>query len=238
MEHKVKYPPEMYSVLDHGYVRLVDSMGSDLSVVRSARVSYDADWRAGEDEGSDARLINYLVKNHHTSPLECVQFTFEVKCPMFVARQWMRHRSWGYNEVSARYSQLPNEMYVPAKGQVGVQNADNKQMRDLVDIDGSREDEIIKSINDFNELAYQVYESLIKSKCPREIARGVLPMNVYTHFFGTVDLHNLLHFIRLRDHPHAQYEIQVYAQAILDLIRPIVPITVAAFEKHILGERA
>ena len=100
-------------VLDHGYVRLVDHMGSDLSVVRAARVSYDADWRTGEDEGKDAKLIHYLMKNHHTSPFESVTFTFEVKAPIFVFRQWHRHRTWAFNEVSARYSKLPEEFYVP-----------------------------------------------------------------------------------------------------------------------------
>lgn len=226
---------EAINVLDYGHIRLVDSMGSDLSVVRSARVSYNAEWRSGEDSGSDARLINYLVKNRHTSPLESVQFTFEVKCPLFVARQWMRHRSWGFNEVSARYSELPEELYVPTKGTIGVQNKDNKQMRDFADIDDFLEDEIIELISTANRFSYDTYRTLIDKGCPREIARGVLPVNTYTHFFGTVDLHNLLHFIRLRDHDHAQYEIRVYAQAILKLIEPIAPVTVAAFRKHILG---
>lgn len=226
----------MIKLLDHGFIRLVDHMGSDLSVVRSARVSYDADWRAGEDSGSDARLINYLVKNYHTSPLESVQFTFEVKCPMFVARQWMRHRSWSYNEVSARYSVLPDEMYVPEKGLLGVQNKDNKQMRDLADINPESEAETLSLIANANRVAYDMYLMLIAREVPREIARGVLPMNIYTHFFATVDLHNLLGFLRLRDHAHSQYEIQVYAKAICELIEPCVPVTVAAFKKHILGE--
>lgn len=226
----------MIKLLDHGFIRLFESMGSDLSVVRNARVSYDADWRAGEDHGSDARLINYLIKNHHTSPLECVQFTFEVKCPMFVARQWMRHRAWGYNEVSARYSVLPNEMYVPATGLIGVQNSDNKQMRDLVELDPEFEKEIQSLIRYSNKQAYALYESLIAKKVPREIARGVLPMNIYTHFFATVDLHNLFGFLRLRNHDHSQYEIRVYAEAICDLIEPIVPECMKAFRKHILGE--
>lgn len=226
----------MIKLLDHGFIRLIDHMGSDLSVVRNARVSYDADWRAGEDEGSDTRLINYLVKNHHTSPLESVQFTFEVKCPMFVARQWMRHRAWGYSEVSARYSVLPEEMYVPEKGLLGIQNKDNKQMRDLVDIDPENEAETLSLIASANDAAYKMYLTLIKRKVPREIARGVLPMNIYTHFFGTVDLHNLFGFLRLRDHAHSQYEIQVYAKAILELIAPHIPVTLAAFRKHVLGE--
>lgn len=225
----------MIKLLDHGFIRLFESMGSDLSVVRNARVSYDADWRAGEDSGSDARLINYLIKNYHTSPLECVQFTFEVKCPMFVARQWMRHRSWGYNEVSARYTVLPNEMYVPAAGHIGVQNKDNKQMRDLVDLDVEYEEYVRDAIREYNTRAYEAYESLIAKGVPREIARGSLPMNIYTHFFATVDLHNLFGFLRLRNHEHSQYEIRVYAEAICELIEPYVPVCMAAFRKHILG---
>lgn len=225
-------------VLDHGYVRLVDSMGSDLSVVRSARVSYDADWRSGEDEGSDFRLINYLIKNHHTSPLESVTFTFEISCPMYVARQWMRHRAWSYNEISARYSVLPNEMYLPDEDKIGVQSADNKQMRDIL---GDVSDPVMAmyircALDAHNRRCYALYEDLIEKGCPRELARGALNTAVYTRFFATVDLHNLLHFIRLRDHAHSQYEIQVYAQALLQLIRPIVPISVGAFEKHILGK--
>src|SRR5687768_4147339 len=119
----------MISVLDHGFVRLVDSMGGDLSVIRSARVSYDAEWRTGENEGKDAKLINYLMKNRHNSPFESVTFTFEVKAPIFVFRQWHRHRTWSFNEVSARYSELPEEFYVPDPNQITTQSASNKQMR-------------------------------------------------------------------------------------------------------------
>lgn len=121
-------------VLDHGYVRLVDHMGNDLSIVRSARVSYNADWRTGEDEGKDEKLIHYLVKNHHTSPLESVQFTFQVKAPIFVFRQWHRHRTQSYNEVSARYTELPEEFYIPAVEHIGEQSSSNKQMRNIVEL--------------------------------------------------------------------------------------------------------
>ncbi len=116
-------------VLDHGYVRLVDYMGSDHSVVRAARVSYDAEWRAGQDSGSDARLIKYLINHQHTSPFEHVAFTWEVKAPIFVLRQWHRHRTWSYSEVSARYTELPNEFYVPELEQITTQSSDNKQAR-------------------------------------------------------------------------------------------------------------
>ena len=119
----------MIKVLDHGFVRLVDHMGSDLSIVRNARVSYDAEWRAGEDDGKDAKLINYLLKNRHTSPFEAVSFTFDVKAPIFVFRQWHRHRTWSFNEVSARYAALSEEFYVPEPAQITGQAASNKQMR-------------------------------------------------------------------------------------------------------------
>src|SRR3954467_15177184 len=122
------------NVLNHGFVRLIDSMGSDLSVVRAARVSYDAAWRAGEDQGSDRRLIHYLWKNHHTSPFEAVTFTFEVKAPIFVFRQWHRHRTWSFNELSARYKELPEEYYLPRPELIGTQSTSSKQARDISDI--------------------------------------------------------------------------------------------------------
>jgi thymidylate synthase (FAD) len=113
-------------VLDHGFVRLIDTMGSDISVSRAARVSYDAAWRAGEDQGSDAKLIRYLWKNHHTTPFEAVSFTFEIKAPIFVFRQWHRHRTWSYNELSARYRELPEEFYVPDPALIGKQSVSSK----------------------------------------------------------------------------------------------------------------
>ena len=232
--------PGVIEVLNHGHVRLVESMGNDLSIVRNARVSYDAEWRSGEDAGKDEKLINYLVKNHHTSPFESAQFTFDIKCPMFVARQWMRHRTWSYNEVSARYSQLPDEMYVPDPTLIGVQSKDNKQMREvkkgmtLKEISEAKT--IAREIEAMNNTAYYMYEEFIRKGVPRELARGVLPMNIYTHFFATVDLHNLMGFLRLRLHEHAQYEIRVYAEAMLQLIEPIVPVSVKAFKEHVLGD--
>ena len=221
------------NVLNHGLVRLIDHMGSDLSIVRSARVSYDAEWRAGADEGKDAKLIDYLIRNNHTSPLECVQFTFEVKAPIFVFRQWHRHRTWSFNEVSARYSELPEEFYVPELSQITTQSANNKQMR--TDTEHQYSAAIQNSILATCEHAFLTYKSLIQTGCPRELARGVLPVNTYSHMFATVDLHNLAHFLRLRLHEHSQYEIRVYAEAMLELIEPIVPVAVAALRKHSLG---
>jgi len=207
-------------------------MGSDLSIVRSARVSYDAEWRAGEDEGKDAKLINYLVKNYHTSPLECVQFTFEVKAPIFVLRQWHRHRTWSFNEVSARYSELPEEFYIPEVSQITTQSLDNKQMR--TDTEHPLAPYLQDTISGQCANAFYAYKELIRAGCPRELARGVLPVNTFSHMFATVDLHNLAHFLRLRLHNHSQYEIRVYAQAMLKLIEPIVPVAVAALKKHVL----
>ena len=221
-------------VLNHGFIRFVESMGSDLSIVRSARVSYDAEWRAGEDEGKDAKLIDYLVKNRHTSPLECVQFTFEVKAPIFVFRQWHRHRMWSYNEVSARYSELPEEFYIPEVSQITTQHDSNKQMRtdDIHPLAEEMQDKITNAC----EKSFEVYHDLIAKGVPRELARGVLPVNTYSHMFASCDLHNLAHFLRLRLHPHAQYEIRVYAEAMLKLVEPIVPVAVAALKRHQLGD--
>jgi len=220
-------------VLDHGFVRLVDHMGSDISVVRAARVSYDAAWRAGEDHGSDAKLIGYLWRHHHTTPFEAVTFTFEVKAPIFVLRQWHRHRTWSYNELSARYRELPEEFYLPAQDKVGEQATANRQGRKL----GLPDDEFLAQrtfecglLAAHSQEAFRLYRKLLASDWPRELARCVLPLNAYSHMFATVDLLNLLKFLTLRCDAHAQHEIQVYAAAMRDLIRPIVPTSIGAWE--------
>jgi len=219
-----------HELLNHGFVRLVDYMGSDLAIARNARVSYDAEWRAGEDEGKDTKLLNYLVKNMHTSPLECVNFTFEVKAPIFVFRQWHRHRTWSYNEVSARYSELPEEFYIPEVSQITTQSTSNKQMRtEVVNQDAQL---IQDGIHAACSQAFEVYHALLKRGAPRELARGVLPVNTYSHMFATVDLLNLMKFCKLRLHEHAQYEIRVYAQVMFDIAKQICPITVAAVKEH------
>ena len=230
-------------LLDHGHVRLVESMGSDLSIVRNARVSYDADWRTGEDDGKDAKLLNYLLKNKHTSPFESCVFTFDVKAPIFVFRQWHRHRTWSFNEISGRYAELPEEFYVSAPGNYGTQSTSNKQMRNISDeVDGYSADEWAKFLRWEDEQrnmmgkCFELYRQHIAEGMPRELARSVLPLATYSHMFATVDLHNLFHFLKLRLHSHSQYEIRVYAEAMLQLIEPIVPISVEAFRKHILGE--
>lgn len=222
-------------LLDHGSIRLVDHMGSDLSIVRAARVSYNADWRTGEDEGKDEKLIHYLMKNRHTSPFESVTFTFEVKAPVFVFRQWHRHRTQSYNEVSARYTELPDEMYIPDIELIGKQSTHNKQVRTLGELDPKERELLEDSLIMYEQhlkQCYSVYQLLLNEfHWPRELARAVLPFAIYSKMFTTLNLHNLFHFIGLRLHPHAQHEIMVYAEAMLKLIQPIVPIAVQAYNQ-------
>lgn len=215
-------------LLDHGYVRLVDSMGGDLSIVRAARVSYDAAWRAGEDEGSDHRLIRYLWKNRHTTPFEAVTLTFEVHAPIFVFRQWHRHRTWSFNELSARYRELPEEFYVPDAAQIKAQAKNNKQGRDG-NLDGSVIDAAQQAMRSVGATAFEAYRSMLEAGVARELARSVLPVSTYSTMFATVNLLNLLKFLTLRCDAHAQYEIRVYADAMRDLAATIAPISIAAW---------
>lgn len=212
-------------VLDKGYVELLDNMGDDLTIVNAARVSY-----LGESKGSDKdkRLLKYLWVNRHTSPFEQVEFQFLVKCPLFVARQWHRHRTWSYNEISRRYTSEQLEFYTPIKWR--MQSSDNKQMSDSFLDD----DELSDALKDSLEYAIEyhclyLYDTLIKHGVAREQARMILPQSMYTTFYAKVDLHNLLHFIELRAHKHAQYEIQLYTAALLKLIDNYVPWTVEIF---------
>lgn len=218
-------------VLDHGFVRLVDYMGGDLNVVRAARVSYEAAWRAGDDDGSDKRLLRYLWKNQHTSPFEAVTLTFEVKAPIFVFRQWHRHRTWSYNELSARYRPLPEEFYIPDPRFVGVQSPDSKQARvfDEKGVPLSRQNEV-DMLRAACTQAFDVYQKLLDRGWPKELARSVLPVNTYSHMFATVNLLNLLKFLTLRDHDHAQFEIRVYAAAMKELTRLVAPACLEAFD--------
>lgn len=212
--------------LDHGFVRLVDYMGDDSAIVQAARVSYgDGTKTKREDDG----LINYLIRNRHTSPLEMVELKWHVKCPIFVARQWMRHRTFSFNEVSARYSVLPNEMYVPELDKISGQSSKNKQCRDNEPMVASKAAGVASVFKAANKQAYMRYQDLLDRGVARELARCVLPVNTYTEFYCKNDLHNTLNFINLRDHEHAQYEIKVYAQAMLEMMNSIVP---SAIKSH------
>lgn len=241
-------------VLDHGFVRLVSYMqpaGShpmprdgggtvrhedpgwtgDLEIIRNARVSFDADWRTGDDEGKDEKLLGYMYHNQHTSPFEAMVFTFEIKCPLFIARQWHRHRTWSYNEVSARYAELPDDYYVPAKGFVGKQSKTNKQARDLEE-DSVDDLHFRAQLNEHSRTGHALYQEALQLGIPRELARAFLSVNTYTRYFGTVNLHNLIRFCLLRSDSHAQWEIQQYSNALIKLVKPVCPVAVG----HLIDE--
>lgn len=224
-----------------GYVRIVDVMGDDLSVVRAARVSHDADWRTGKEAGKDEKLIRYMMRNGHTSPFEHVVFTFEVKAPIFVLRQWMRHRTFSYNEHSARYSDLDEGFYIPDVGKIGSQSSENKQKRVVSDDPPEYGEELLNAraaqsrIQEACDLSLDIYQQLIHDGVPREIARSVLPTAAYSRMFATVDLHNMLKFLGLRMNHHAQYEIQVYAEAMYNLIYALAPVSVQAWRDYTLA---
>lgn len=222
-----------HSVLDHGYVRLVDHMGDDDAIVRAARVSYAND-RAIRSETDNIKLINYLWKNKHTSPFEAVTFTFEIKAPIFVVRQWHRHRTWSYNEVSARYTELPEEYYVPELSQITTQHESNKQMR--TEEQNTHAVKVRKALRYTHIGSFELYRTLLRDGVPRELARTVLPLATYTRMYGTVNLKNLLHFLELRVHEHAQYEIRVYAEALLEVVEHLLPGTFRAFYYNTLGK--
>jgi thymidylate synthase (FAD) len=226
-------PFDMTEVLDHGFVRLVSSMGDDEAIVRNARVSFAANEKTGKDPAADAKLINFLYDHGHNTPFESVEFQFHVKAPIFVVRQWHRHRTWSYNEVSARYTALPREFYVPKVDDIGQQSLKNRQARDLA-MDPEALEYRLNEVARYRVACnkqFQLYDDLLKCGWPRELARAVLPVSTYTEMFAKVDLSNLFKFLHERLDPHAQYEIRVYAQAMLDLIRPVVPVAVEAFMK-------
>ena len=219
-------------ILNHGMIRLIDHMGGDLSIARNARVSYDAEWRAGEDSGGDAKLINYLYKNGHNTPFEAATVTIEVKAPIFVFRQWHRHRTQSYNELSARYKELPEEFYIPELDQITTQSSDNKQMR--TNEQNPHAQHIADEIKASNEMSFNCYHRLLERGCPREIARSVLPVGTYSHMFATANLNNWFRFLGERLHPHAQYEIRVYAVALLGILEELYPVAVKAFKSSFL----
>lgn len=221
-------------VLDKGFVRLIDWMGSDLSIVRAARVSYNADWRAGKDEGGDEKLIRSLMRRGHTSPFEAVTATFEVKAPIFVLRQWHRHRTQSYSEISARYTELDEGYFVPAIDTITLQDAKEKQARSTTPHPNAGS--IRRSIELHNAACDRLYHELLGSGAPRELARVVLPVAAYSRMFATANLHNWFRFLRERLSPGAQHEIRVYATAILELLEQLAPTAVGAFRESLTKE--
>ncbi|WP_353276645.1 FAD-dependent thymidylate synthase [Wolbachia endosymbiont (group A) of Agelastica alni] len=221
---------EEHKVLDHGFIRVMDYMGSDSAIVQAARVSYG---KGTKQISQDEALIKYLMRHHHTTPFEMCEIKFHVKLPIFVARQWIRHRTANVNEYSARYSILDNEFYTPKPEQVAKQSDNNKQgSGEAFDPDTSKE--IIDSLTNDSNSVYSHYEKFIEQGLAREIARTNLMLNYYTQFYWKIDLHNLLHFLKLRADKHAQYEIRVYAEVMLDIIKKWVPLSYNAFVEYCL----
>ncbi|TVQ40111.1 MAG: FAD-dependent thymidylate synthase [Spirochaetaceae bacterium] len=223
---------KQFPVLDKGFVRLVDYLGGDQRIVQSARVSYGAGTRTyREDHG----LIHYLMRNGHTSPFEQVVLTFHTKMPIFVARQWVRHRTARLNEISGRYSVMEEEFYVPASGEIAVQSSENKQGRAAEPVDAETARRIITAFKEEQSRSYGAYQNLLEQGIARELARVNLPLSLYTQWYWQIDLHNLFHFLALRMDTHAQYEIRAYAHVMLDIARAVCPIATEAFEEHVLG---
>ncbi len=219
-------------VLDKGFVRLVDYMGGDARIVQSARVSYGEGTKTVREDGA---LIDYLLRHQHTSPFEQVILTFHVKLPIFVARQWIRHRTARVNEISGRYSIMQNECYVPAPEDVAFQSDDNKQGRSTEQVAPETVNAVVADMKSAQNAAFESYDSLIGQNIARELARINLPLSTYTEWYWQIDLHNLFHFLKLRCDSHAQKEIRDYANAMLDICRKVAPLATASFERHQKG---
>ena len=220
-------------VLDHGYVRLVDWMGTDQRIVEAARISYHS---ASKGEAEDKKLLRYLYKNRHTSPFEQVKVTFNVKMPIFVMRQYVRHRMQNLNELSARYTQLPEEFYIPTEWR----RQDTKNRQGSLEVEGGFDPLLPAYVGEiragealrlFCKKAYALYEEMLAAGIAREMARMVLPVNVYTEIYSCWDLKNLLHFIALREDSHAQAEIQEYGRAIKRITAALFPWTMEVYEE-------
>jgi len=221
-----------FPVLNKGFVRLVDYMGADERVVQSARVSYGEGTKSYRE---DAALIDYLLRNSHTSPFEQVVLTFHVKLPIFVARQWIRHRTARLNEISGRYSVMKDDFYVPALEDIALQSTDNKQGRSSEALEPALAEKVRAAFACDQASAYNAYTTLVDDGIARELARINLPLSLYTEWYWQIDLHNLFHFLKLRLDAHAQKEIRLYAEVIFDLAKKVAPRCCDSFRRHTLG---
>ncbi len=224
-----------HEVLDHGLVRVIDYMGDDSAIVQAARVSYGAGTKhVQNDEG----LIRYLMRHWHSTPFEMCEIKLHVKLPVFVARQWIRHRTANVNEYSARYSILDREFYIPEPSQLAAQSVVNNQGRGEV-LTGEESARVLEMLKSDAARSYDHYTEMLSQDgqqgLARELARMNLPMNIYTQWYWKVDLHNLFHFLRLRADAHAQYEIRVYADIIAQITKDWLPLAFAAFEDYRMG---
>lgn len=216
------------SYLDHGFVRYIDHMGSDQRILEAARISYRS---ASKGDEKDKKLLAYLYKNRHYSPFEMCKVTFNIKMPIFVMRQYVRHRAQSLNEVSARYTELPCEFYVPEEWR--VQDTKNKQGSVAPTEEQAIDHEYwTDSVNALNDAAYKLYQDMIEAGIAREQARSVLPVSIYTEIYCTWDLRNLLHFLSLREDAHAQLEIQELAHAMKQIAKELFPWTLEAYERY------
>lgn len=204
------------NVLDKGFVRLVDKMGDDYRILEAARISTGSAPKKGDEK--DRKLIHYLYRNNHLSPFEQAVFTFHVKMPIFIARQWMRHRTFSFNEFSARYAQMPEEFYLPKK----LSNQDKKNHQSSSSpLDEKLNESLLSEFEESCKKSFETYRHFLAQGISREQARMVLPVNLYTQVYMTVNLRNLFHFLKLRLHNHAQWEIRQYASAILKILRQL-----------------
>ena len=232
---EILYQP--IEVLNHGFIRVIDYMGDDAAIVQAARVPYGRGTRRAQD---DASLINYLMRNRHTTPFEMCEIKYHVKLPIFVARQWIRHRTASVNEYSARYSILDKEYYVPATQQLAAQSQSNRQGRGDV-LEGEEAAHVLQILKDDAERCYAHYGEMLnedqdgnvldasRQGLARELARMNLTLATYTQWYWKIDLHNLMHFLSLRAEAHAQFEIRIYAEAMLAILQRWVPLAYAAF---------
>lgn len=229
-KNEVTFPEGAVRVLDKGFVKLVEAMGDDSSIVQAARVSYGKGTKSlSEDEG----LIRYLMRHQHTTPFEMVEFKFHCRMPIFVARQWIRHRTANVNEVSARYSEMPDWFYEPDPELCTTQSAQNKQGGTGTPVENAPA--VAASFVKSQTAVYGEYEEYIEAGMRRELARINLPVSLYTEWYWKIDLHNLFHFLKLRLDPHAQYEIRVFGEAMAGLVKGIVPVAWKAFEDYSLN---
>lgn len=220
-----------FKCLNAGFVRLVDYMGGDDSIVQAARVSYGKGTKTvNEDRG----LIRYLMRHLHTTPFEMVELKFHVKLPIFVARQWIRHRTANVNEYSGRYSVMKDEFYIPEHGAIHFQSLRNKQGRSEDEVPEELRGKVLEILTSSQQKLYGEYEGMLESDIARELARINLPLSLYTEWYWKIDLHNLFHFLRLRIDPHAQYEIRLYGEVMAEMTKQVAPMAWEAFEDYIL----
>jgi len=239
---KILYDP--IKVLDHGFVRVIDYMGDDAAIVQAARVSYG---KGTKQVSQDKGLIYYLMRHWHTTPFEMCEIKFHIKLPMFVARQWIRHRTANVNEYSARYSILDKEFYIPAAEHLAPQSKINNQGRGAATLSAAESARVLEILKGDSEMVYDHYQELMgqeseslagendRQGLARELARMNLTMNYYTQWYWKIDLHNLMHFLRLRADSHAQYEIRAYADVMCEVMKQWVPLAYGAFEEYRLG---